>query len=948
MAIVNEGTLVTSPIRPTDDVIFIASVYSNEAQGGHHMYATIDERGTIGTTGIIEPRRQWGMLCTVYNDTDPANNGTYQLVYNAASPNITDNLNWKIFSGGPSVLPSGEWIPSVSDVIDTTPGSTPSQGTRFLIATPSYGVFQTQSDRVAQWDNNLNSGSGGYVYTTPSDGTTMRVDSQKNALYKFSGTWSEGGVWTKEYLSQIRYIRPVSEGGLTYSFTSSTITALDAYSYSVYYANFDATCSSSPVLQIDGLGYYNMKKSNGSQLINLASNDIVPNIQYQISWNIDNFLVHGLGSVGGSAGVIGEPEDGTYEDGLYTDLTASTPIGVPIDRFNEILLALVPPPAPDLKEWSLSGPSFVDGKLSFDNTVAGFSAAPGFNKGDLFASSGTRKGINSGVSQPRIANDIYYQDITGFLNHTVGAGPGQPNPAYSAQAFGNGITGSLILKFNSFTISNINLASKPAVDDTNGGATSGLSISAATSSRFPSGTYFETFWWRTGQYRIKKDNQYLRSGFNYIELIHSLPTRTINVASYSWVSDWSSTQTTFTSEGINTISVSRDTPASPGGVKYLSGVKFFNLVSLNYRVTYSNHPRNTYSSATDAIIAYTDNVSSSVNPITGNVTNTSAVIMSTKATSGPLSIPVSEPSTQITNKDWEFQLNTGVRRLNESIVFKTRALRTVQGTDTSGGLNSGGWYIDNFFGPPPTDTRETFETETTYRLSNGTTKYESGLYDTTTSLSSSYDSKKSLLDAPGYTNQLQICNGVLIYPKYDFNLGDVDKNPNKDNLSVKYSLCNTVFAGHAKTNSGAATNYRTFTRFFRVDPNTNYAQFRFVFSLVNTIFVNADTDLDNNECWIEIKIPKDPDKPNPPGGLEGNAVTGWMDMTKKFDPNPPGGLSPWRNGAGCYRGTPTATQIDVDLGGGKSTGASNGYIVFRLTASPNWNGYIENIELSTL
>jgi hypothetical protein len=42
--------------------------------------------------------------------------------------------------------------------------------------------------------------------------------------------------------------------------------------------------------------------------------------------------------------VIGPAEDGTYTDGIFTDFTDSTRIGVAVDRFNEMLLLLAPTP----------------------------------------------------------------------------------------------------------------------------------------------------------------------------------------------------------------------------------------------------------------------------------------------------------------------------------------------------------------------------------------------------------------------------------------------------------------------------------------------------------------------------------------------------------------------------------------------------------------------------
>ena len=51
---------------------------------------------------------------------------------------------------------------------------------------------------------------------------------------------------------------------------------------------------------------------------------------------------------GGST--IGNAEDGSYSDGLFTDFATDTAIGDAIDRFNEVLKALAPAPAPDLDD----------------------------------------------------------------------------------------------------------------------------------------------------------------------------------------------------------------------------------------------------------------------------------------------------------------------------------------------------------------------------------------------------------------------------------------------------------------------------------------------------------------------------------------------------------------------------------------------------------------------
>ncbi len=930
----NTGTLVTAAIRPNDDRDLIASAFSNEVKGGHHMYALLSQRGTPTSTGIIEARREWGMLCTIYDDSNPDNNGTYQLVYGYSSINITDNNNWIRFSG--SGQAAGEWISSVINVIDTPPGTTPSNGARYLIATPSFAAFLTQSNKIAVWSDSGNGGFGGWSYIVPESGYAVRSDQDLNVIYLYSGDWSLNNNWKKEYLTQVRYIYPTSTNGTTYSYTSSSISsAIQYYNDNVYYANFNYTNSGASTLNINGIGAYNMKKLTTGGLLDLVAGDIVPGVQYHLSWNSDNFMVHGLGvGGGGSAGVIGPAEDGSYEDGLYTDLTASTPVGVPIDRFNEILKALVPPQAPDLNSWSIGGPTFVtDGRLSFNTSTPGFAGVPGFAIGDLYSATTTRKGIISGVAQTNTNTSQYYQDITGQLNSGVSS-----SYAYDEYAFGNGITGSLVLKLNSVTVSSVDLSSTLAAIDTTKvgpttGLTSGFVLSAATNSKFQSGTPFNLFWWRKGTYLIKRTG--VRKGWNYLELSHILPSNTLTVASYSWVSDFSSAATSFTPT-IDSITVD-----STNGVKYLSGIKFWKTANVTYKVIYANHVDNTFKSG-NALSAVTLAVSTSVNnAITNTVTNSGSVVMSTTS---PISITTPSSPTSTLTKLWDFSLNNNVRRLNESISFRTSVERTVQGTDTSNNLSSDNWLIDNYTSDLPSDTKETFETEE-YRLPNGTNKYETGITDTVAQITGTlYDSKISLKGA-NYTNQLQFINGTLIYPKYNFaGFGNVDKNPNFGSSLTNYNDATTSGAGHGTYSASPFTNNRTFTRKFRVNPNSTSAVLTFVISGQGFSFTSVTNPLSGNSLWIECKLPTDPTRGVPPGGLKSGGVTGWLDMTKPFDGTLPASVA-YTNGQGAYTGSPTSNVIRVDFGSGRNTSYSNGYILLRITASPNWSGYIDEINV---
>ena len=90
---------------------------------------------------------------------------------------------------------------------------------------------------------------------------------------------------------------------------------------------------------------------------------------------------------GGSNGTIGPAEDGDYTDGLFTDFTPTTLVGIPIDRFNEVLKILAPTPAPNVRSINEEVTDGVTAKLSFGSSfpVAGYTSsatAAGFDAVD--------------------------------------------------------------------------------------------------------------------------------------------------------------------------------------------------------------------------------------------------------------------------------------------------------------------------------------------------------------------------------------------------------------------------------------------------------------------------------------------------------------------------------------------------------------------------------------
>lgn len=291
------------------------------------------------------------------------------------------------------------------------------------------------------------------------------------------------------------------------------------------------------------------------------------------------FAVTGISATTGSSGTIGVAEDGSYTDGLFTDFIPATPIGTAIDRFNEVLKALAPPPAPDLNQATGSG-TFVSGKLSFGSSksIVGFTNV-GTNAGNaavdingLYSISGTRLGIIT-------------SSITGILNTSVvGGGGGIP---YNPTAFSDGDKGALKMYKNGVLISTLILSGTT-------GATSNsrMSVSAVGQVKFPSGQPLAVFTYRTGTFNIPVSA--MTNGYNYIQIHHTGTSFNRLTNFLEWVYDNdASTSAIIAPSGLTNLTL--------GGGKYISGVNYHTSGTVQYQGTFSNAYKNIYSSSATAI-----------------------------------------------------------------------------------------------------------------------------------------------------------------------------------------------------------------------------------------------------------------------------------------------------------------------------------------------------------
>ena len=271
----NIGTLVSAAIRPNDEFDPIATAYGNEIKGGLHSYETIGEIQTI-----ITSRREWGMLASVYNEG--ANNGTYKLTYGYFNTDITDNANWVKTSI--DTKSTTEWVDSVISILTIEPLLEPNLGDRYLLGTTSSvaptGALWTGIDATTIVEYNI---QGFWDITYPTNGMTVRVDSDNNLMYKYTGTFPDG-EWKLERITNVFYIEPSSSNGITYSTTTNP--KFTSYTNDlIFLTKFFTPNIGSASLSINGLGYKQIKIATTSGLRDLILTDIDTTSIYSLSYN---------------------------------------------------------------------------------------------------------------------------------------------------------------------------------------------------------------------------------------------------------------------------------------------------------------------------------------------------------------------------------------------------------------------------------------------------------------------------------------------------------------------------------------------------------------------------------------------------------------------------------------------------------------------------------------
>ena len=590
-----------------------------------------------------------------------------------------------------------------------------------------------------------------------------------------------------------------------------------------------------------------------------------------------------------ATGTIGPAEDGVYTEGLFTDFTNTTNIGTAIDRFNEILKALAPGPAPSLDDIddNVSGNS---GKLSFgsSNTVSGYtnsSTAAGFSAVDV---DGTYSSSTSG-NNARIGLLDGSTAITGDLNEDVSAdthASSQTN--YVANSFGDADSGTLSLEVNGSTVHSVVLtgsdggghvgAGVPGSgtgSSVNSNGSGFTNLSSTGSAVFSDGTTLDLFQHRTGRYNVATGDQ--RNGWNYARVVHSLSSGDVETNYIEWINDSDDNALAAAGNAFDTLSMTGDVR--------LSGVKYFTAGTAQYRVRVTNAYKNVYS--------------------TSNITFTES------------NCTISNQSFPSAANDEDKVLHiTGSATINASTLLnESISARAVVPHPLKSNLTANNQTISNILmynlSNNSTVTSETFRREN-FRIISGSYTDQSSV----TNSDNTWNSSVHLSGSSAHADGLMFYNQRLYSPSQGANSGDFSGISNGPGDNVDYS--------------GITSGQRTFYRYFQNNSGGSKTGFSLTINGSATI-VGSSTSLNSSRIRVFIKLPT----------TSAGQATGWMDLAAAFST---GQVS---DNDGCLEGSlDSSLNATNTVTFGTQFVADDEYVCVRVEADGSFTGYISQMTVS--
>ena len=606
-------------------------------------------------------------------------------------------------------------------------------------------------------------------------------------------------------------------------------------------------------------------------------------------------------STGSTAGLIGDAEDGTYTDGLFEDFTPTTPTGTAVDRFNEILKALAPDPAPALDDIDNDNSAGLTAFLSFgasNNQSAGTPAyassatAAGFSAVDVnqeYAASTSGNNIRKGIYDGTVV-------LTGDLNEDVAIA--QHNTGVTnhvANAFGNAEQGTIKLFVNGDLKHSVDLTSSTAgsgvpgngsASKLNGNSSGFINLSQTGSAVQSNGDDFPAFFHRTGKYQIGTADQ--RRGWNYAQVIHSFGSTNNTTNFVEWIND----------DNADALSAAGNSISFTGsGSIHLSGVEYFQSGS----ITYKSRVVNAYKYIFD------NNAIQFPTAFTALSQNNRSFSLANQA----------KPT-----------INTGANETHDKILHLTASAAITADYFLSGTVTAGTTVTHPRKSDITNGAQSALSPILMYNLSNNSTNtVENFQRENFRLVSGSYNTQANVTDAAnvwnstiymtasnaGHSDGLQFFDRKLLSPINTANNGNFSIFSNGPSENPDYST---------------QTGTRTFYRYFRNESGSTQYDFSLNLQGSGTI-VTHGTTLDASKINVLVKLPE---------------KTGWMDVAGTFV------LDSVADNDGASAVT-TVLAKDTTLNAvnyinfGNVGVSNNEYVLVLIKADESWTGNVSQITV---
>jgi len=633
--------------------------------------------------------------------------------------------------------------------------------------------------------------------------------------------------------------------------------------------------------------------SNPIELHGLQSGTGIDQSSYlALNSNYQLVLTSAAGA-GSEGGTIGEAEDGTYTDGLFSDFISSTPIGTAIDRFNEILKIIVPGPAPAVDRVNYTNTSGIS--LKIGEATSSYTSVN--NLGDFQDNIGVSSLYSATTSGEDFRLGTYdgTQQITGTINFNVLEQLKSTEVNYSNNAFGNAESGSLKLYVNGTLTHTLNLDGFVGSGSPNTGSASDFAastntgffdISEAAAARDQNGSEYDIFQHRTAKFIVDTPEQ--RDGWNYAQVQHEYGTTTYTTNFVQWFNDTQASSQSMVAQN------ELVTFTGHGPAKYLSGVEYFRSASLEYTAEATNFYKYTYPAG--AVLSF--NRSTNLDPIPSQ----------TPPDITALDIDKVLQITASTETNDDTMLNdSATLQFNLTHPFKSNL-------SSAGSVNVNGILIYNVDNAS-TNTIEYFDDES-YRLTSEPFDNQSDV------LAAKYlwDSQSHMVTTgpTGHTTGLMFYDSKLISPTKGANSGDFSSLANGPSGNPDYSTI---------------TGTRTFLRKLKNTETTAVYDLK-ITSTKNTR-INSSA-LSTNNVKFFVKIPEQ---------------TGWLDISRAFTygsvSDNDGALI---TGASDNQNTSTTSEANSVhcVTFGTASIAQNDHVVIKIEADASWEKYIDELQFQLI